>query len=163
MQRHIIKAGTLKYYQPILIVFIMQEKLMNTERGKNMSGQYYQPPQEQQPYPQQYPQQANKGIETHFIAKEKIGLFILLSIGMIFIGFLLLDLIASRLVDYEEAILFLGMLAVDAGILFLVGLLMTSGICREDYPEKTRNWIILVAGIILVFFLIIYMTRSSFF
>ncbi len=128
-----------------------------------MSGQYYQqqPPQEAQPYPQSFGPQGNKGLETHFIAKDKIGLFIFLCVGMIIVGFLLLDLIASGLVDFEEAIVFLGMLAVDVGVMALFALLMVSGVCREDLPEKTRNGIILVSGIILTVFLIIYMIRSN--
>ncbi|MFO7618637.1 MAG: hypothetical protein R6W91_03145 [Thermoplasmata archaeon] len=46
-----------------------------------MSGQNYQqpPPQAQQPYPQQgqyYPQE-KKGLESFFIAKDKLGLFLI--------------------------------------------------------------------------------------
>jgi len=131
-----------------------------------MSGQYYQqqPPEQQQPYhPQHVMPMEKKGIESFFIAKDKIGLFLFLCAGMMVIGFLLLDLMASGLVDYEEAILFLGMLAVDVGILATVTLILVSGVCRDDMPEKTRNGMILAAAIIMTMFIIVYITRSSIF
>jgi hypothetical protein len=135
--------------------------------GKKMSGQYYpqQQPQEQQPHPYHpphvYPVE-KKGIETFFIAKDKIGLFLFLTAGMVIVGMLLLDLMNSRLVDPDEAILFLGMLAVDVGIVATVALVLVGGICRDDLPEKTRSGMILAAAIITVGFVIVYMSRTSF-
>jgi len=127
-----------------------------------MSGQNY-PPQEQhhQQYypPQPYPVE-KKGIETFFIGKDKIGLFLFLCAGMLMVGFLLLDLIASGLVDYEEAIVFLGMIAVDVGIIVTIALVLVSGICRDDLPDKTRNGLIIAAAIITVILVIVYMERS---
>ena len=127
-----------------------------------MSGQYYQqpPPAEQQPYTQPYAPQGNKGIETHFIAKDKIGLSLFLCAGMVLVGFLLLDLIASGLVRSEEAIIFLGLLAVDAGIIAFISLLLVSGVCRDDLSEVIRNRVILVSGMIMVMFLIVYISRA---
>lgn len=133
-----------------------------------MSGQYY-PPQQQpqgqqsQPYApaHAYPVE-KKGIETFFIAKDKIGLFLFLTAGMIIVGMLLLDLIASGLVDFEEAIVFLGMLAVDVGIVATVTLVLVGGVCRDDLPEKTRSGMVLAAAIITVVFVIVYMSRATF-
>jgi hypothetical protein len=135
--------------------------------GKKMSGQYYPPqqqPQGQQPYtpPHVYPVE-KKGIETFFIAKDKIGLFLFLCAGMVVVGMLLLDLMSSGLVDGDEVILFLGMLAVDVGIMAIIALVLVGGICREDLPEKTRNGMILAAAIITVVFVIVYMSRASIF
>ena len=132
-----------------------------------MSGQYYpQQTQEQpaQPYhpPHAYPAE-KKGIETFFIAKDKIGLFLFLCAGMVVVGFLLLDLMASYLVDPEEAILFLGMLAVDVGIIALITLILVSGICREDLAEKTRSWLIMAATILMVIFIVVYIERTAMF
>lgn len=124
-----------------------------------MSGQNYPPQPPQQPY---YPPQPQKGIETHFIAKEKIGLFLMLCAAVVLVGFLMLDLLASGLVDFEEAILFLGMLAVDAGIVALITLILVAGVCRDDLPEKTRNGLIFVAGLLMVFFILVYIERSAF-
>jgi hypothetical protein len=113
----------------------------------------YQPQPQYQPEPQ-------KGLETHFIAKEKVGLFLMLCAAVILVGFLMLDLIASGLVDFEEAILFLGMLAVDAGIVALITLILVSGVCREDLPEKVRTQLIFIAGVLMVFFIIVYLSRA---
>jgi hypothetical protein len=130
--------------------------------GNKMSGQYY-PPQGQQPYTQ--PQTfiaEKKGIESFFIAKDKIGLFLFLTAGMVVVGMLLIDLMASSMVDPDEAIWFLGMLAVDVGIVGTVTLVLVGGICRDDLPEKTRNGMILAAAIITVVFVIVYMSRATF-
>lgn len=126
-----------------------------------MSGQNYQPQQPMyQPQPPYQPQ-PQKGLETHFIAKEKIGLFLMLCAAMVVVGFLLLDLINSGLVDDSiDVILFLGMLAVDAGMIALITLLLVSGVCRDDLPEKVRTWLIFVAGLLMVFFIIVYIERS---
>ncbi|MDO9536780.1 MAG: hypothetical protein Q7J68_00485 [Thermoplasmata archaeon] len=129
-----------------------------------MSGHNYpQQPHEQQPHyqpPHAYPVE-KKGIETFFIAKDKIGLFLFLCAGMVVVGFLLINLMASGLVDFEDAIMFLGFMAVDLGVIVLITLVMVSGICREDLPEKTRNWMILVSGILLVVYIIVYVERST--
>jgi len=132
-----------------------------------MSGQYYPPqqPQGQQPQPYTpahvYPVE-KKEIETFFIAKDKIGLFLFLCAGMVIVGMLLLDLMNSGLVDPDEAILFLGMMAVDVGIVATITLVLVGGICRDDLPEKIRNGMILAAAIITVIFVIVYMSRTSF-
>ncbi|MBA3045161.1 MAG: hypothetical protein KKH41_00825 [Candidatus Thermoplasmatota archaeon] len=128
-----------------------------------MSGQYYQqpPPQEQQPPLAQapyYPQE-KKGLESFFIASDKLGLFLFLCAGMMLIGFLLLNMIASGLVRFESAIVFLGMLAVDAGIIVLMTLILVAALYRNDLPEKTRNSMIMVYGIMAVIFVIMYMVR----
>ena len=127
-----------------------------------MSGQYY-PPQEQPHYQQPHAYAAEKkGLETFFIAKDKIGLFLFLCAGMVLIGFLLLDLMASTLVDPNEAIYFLGMLAVDVGIVAIITLLLVSGVCRDDLSEKVRNGMILASAIIMVVFVIVYISRAGF-
>jgi len=127
-----------------------------------MSGQYYPPQgQQQQPYTQPYPVE-KKGIETFFIGKDKIGLFLLLCAGMLMVGFLLLDLIYSGLVDYEESIIFLGMIAIDVGIIVIIALVLVSGICRDDLPEKTRAGLIHAAAIIMIILVIVYIARTAF-
>jgi hypothetical protein len=144
-------------------VTIAERRCNERNGGKKMSGQYYQQqPQGQQPYPPQpYPAE-KKGLETFFIAKDKIGLFLFLCAGLVIIGMLLLDLMASSLVDPDEAIWFLGMLAVDVGIVATITLVLVGGICRDDLPEKTRNGMIMAAAIITVVFVIVYMSRATF-
>ncbi len=130
-----------------------------------MSGQYYPQQQEQpaQPYhpPHAYPVE-KKGIETFFIAKDKIGLFLFLCAGMLMVGFLLLDLVSSGLVDYEEAIIFLGMIAIDVGIIVIIALILVSGLCRDDLPEKIRSGLIHAAAIVVIILVIVYIVRTAF-
>ena len=120
----------------------------------------------QQPPPQQgqyYPQE-KKGLESFFIAKDKLGLFLFLCAGMMLIGFLLLNLAVSGLVDSADAvnaIKFLGMLAIDAGLIVLLTLILVTGIYRDDLPEKTRNWMILIFGLVMVFVVLMYIVRIS--
>ncbi|MFO7619521.1 MAG: hypothetical protein R6W91_07730 [Thermoplasmata archaeon] len=86
--------------------------------------------------------------------------------GMMLIGFLLLNLVSSGLVDSGDAIeviQFLGTVAVDAGIVILLTLILVAGIYREDLPEKTRNWMILVFGIgfVVLMFVKLYSPLDS--
>lgn len=127
-------------------------------------GQYYQqPPPQQQQYHQPPPvyQQEKPGIESIFIAKDKMGLFMILCGALFFIGIMLLDLMASGLVDYEDVIYFLAYLMVDLGIIGLIILVLVGGIYREDLPEKVRTRMILVAGFIIIMFVIVYLVRST--
>jgi len=118
-------------------------------------GQYYpqQQPQPFQPYPKQ-------GIENMFVGKDKLGLFMILCGALFFIGIMLLDLMASGLVDPESAIYFLAYLMIDLGIIGMIILLLVGGIYREDMPEKVRTRMILVAGFIIIMFVIVYLSRG---
>ena len=131
-----------------------------------MSGQYYpqqQPPEQQHPQPYNPAHYApeKKGIESFFIAKDKIGLFLFLCAGMLMLGFLMLDLVFSGLVDYEESIIFLGMIAIDVGLIATIALLMVSGVCRDDLSEKVRSGLIHAAAIVTIILVVVYMIRST--
>jgi uncharacterized membrane-anchored protein len=123
-------------------------------------GQYYQQPPPQQ-YHQQPVYQQKQGIESIFVAKDKLGLFMILCGALFFIGMMLLDLMASYLVDGEEVIYFLAYLMVDLGIIGMIILLLVGGIYREDMPEKVRTRMILVAGFIIIMFVIVYLSRGT--
>jgi hypothetical protein len=43
----------------------------------------------------------------------------------------------------------------------LIILVLVGGIYREDLPEKVRTRMILVAGFIIIMFVIVYLVRST--
>ena len=115
-----------------------------------MNDQTYQPPSQQPQYQapaQPYQQPAKVNIYDHFVAPGKLGLFLLLSAGMLVLGVLILDMCFSGMLDGDiRALIFLGEFVVDFGIIAILTLLMIGGVTRTDLAEKTQSHMLRAAG-----------------
>ena len=110
-----------------------------------MTDQTYQapPPQIQQP---QY-QQQSANIYDHFVGSNKLGLFLLLGAGAMALGALILDMCFSGMLDGDiRAIIFLGEMLLDIGIIAILSLLLIGGIIRTDLAETIRSHMLRAAG-----------------
>jgi len=126
-----------------------------------MSGQYQPPPQYGAPPPQYMPQE-KQGIQDMFIAKDKLGLFLLLGIGILLIGALLINICLSGLLDGDiRVIILLGYLALDMGFIVIITLLMLTGIFREDFNERTRAAIVRAAGFAFGLYIVSWTMRMA--
>ncbi len=74
-------------------------------------------------------------------------MFLMLGALVLFIGALILNLVYSNLIDGDyRAIMFIGALLVDMGIIVIIILLILGGIQRDDMNEAVRSMMLRAAG-----------------
>ena len=106
---------------------------------------YQQPPPPQYQQPVQQSQTTN--IYDHFVGPGKLGLFLLLSAGILALGALILDMCFSGMLTGDiDVILFLGTLLIDVGIIAILTLLIIAGVTRTDLAESTSSHMLRAAG-----------------
>lgn len=127
-----------------------------------MNDQTYQPPQ-QAPYqaPAQTFQQPTKpNLYDHFVGPGKLGLFLLLSAGMMALGTLILNMCFSGMLDGDiRAIIFLGEMLLDIGIIAILSLLLIGGVTRADLAEATRSHMLRAGGFGLGLYVVAWSLR----
>ena len=124
-----------------------------------MTEQTYQPPPPQIQQPQ-YQQPANTNIYDHFVGSNKLGLFLLLGAGAMALGVLILDMCFSGMLDGDiRAVIFLGELLLDVGIIAILALLLIGGVTRTDLAEATRSHMLRAAGFGLGLYVIAWALR----
>ena len=125
-----------------------------------MNDQKYQPPQQYQPPAQPYQQPAKMNLYDHFVGPGKLGLFLLLSAGLLALGVLILDLTFSGMLsDGIDVLLFLGTLMIDLGIISILTLLLIGGITRNDLAEKAQATLLRAAGFGLGIYILTWALR----
>lgn len=123
-----------------------------------MTDQTYQaPPPQVQP---QYQQPASTNLYDHFVGPGKLGLFLLFGAGAMALGVLILDMCFSGMLDGDiRAIIFLGELLLDVGIIAILTLLLIGGVTRTDLAETTRSHMLRAAGFGLGLYVIAWALR----
>ena len=127
-----------------------------------MTDQTYQQPPPQQQYQQPIQQSQTANIHDHFVGPGKLGLFLMLSAGMLALGALILDLCFSGMLTGDiDAIRFLGTLVVDLGIIAILTLLIIGGITRTDLAESTSSHMLRAAGFGLGLYVLAWSLRMG--
>ena len=126
-----------------------------------MGDQPYQQPPPQ--YGPQYQQPQKMNIYDHFVGPGKLGLFLLISAGVMALGVLILDMCFSGMLDGDiRAIIFLGELLLDLGIIAIVSLLIIGSIVRTDLGDATRTHMMRAAGFALGLYVLAWAIRMMF-
>ena len=127
-----------------------------------MTDQTYQAPPPQPQYQQPIQQSQTANIHDHFVGPGKLGLFLMLSAGMLALGALILDLCFSGMLTGDiDAIRFLGTLLVDLGIIAILTLLIIGGITRTDLAESTSSHMLRAAGFGLGLYVLAWSLRMD--
>ncbi len=127
-----------------------------------MTEEYQQPPppQQYQPAPQPYQPQPKAELTDHFVGEGKLGMFLMLGTMILLIGALILNMCYSNLLDGDiRAILFIGALLVDVGIIAIIILLILGGIQRDDMNESVRSMMLRAAGFALGLYVLAWSIR----
>ena len=145
-----------------IIISICLKHHKEAENGEIiMNEQTYQQPPPPQIQPQY--QQPTTNIYDHFVGVGKLGLFLLLSAGLLALGVIMLDMCFSGILSGDiSALIFIGEILTDLGIIAILTLLTIAGVTRTDLPENTSSTMLKAAGFGLGLYIMSWAVRIMF-